>query len=1099
MPGKTQRTALTSILENFDHAIGATEAALDSEGSAAEENAKRMDSLNGKLTQLQSAWQSFARDTINSDFIKKLLDGATALVKFTDSIGGLPTLLIAATSALMLFKGGLILDKVFKAFSGGLSSIQNGLITLVTALPNAISAFKSFSAGVISAGLAIEAAVPLLSVIALAITGVVAGINAYTKAQKEATTASIENSQTAGETIESKEKEKEKIEDEIKTLEKEKQAYIDNMEAKNEGTDNSEFVEAKNAEIKKRQENIDKIDEENKKLLVQREAAARSIKTNKADSTGLGWNQWYGASTQEEANTLRENIKNINKELKDTGGNTGAYKRKLEELRGEYEKQAQAREENGEKAEAENETIKAINKELAANSEKYEEDKKAADEFYDILKSGGNISDENINWLKNFYNLTDDQISKLKEGNDVLNNSENAVDDYTEAISKLEQQATSYESIVTGNVQQVKDYQTNVDLLKQANQELASSTGLTADTFLQLQSAGLLKYLTEVGGEVQADTQEFKNNAQALIASAEAALKNEWAQEQMQLILAASNNTLDDQASKLGLVNTESSKFDKSKTITQLQQEAMTLVAGSESWKAYYKSMGGEDVDLNVENIKAQQDKLQDYLNQSTKNFEARIKAVNSIKLDTTKTETSGESTKSTQEEYKAEIDLLYEYENALDNAKEEVDRLKDALSDTDDYEEQERYINQLIEALNNQIAKTKDLKDAQSSQIQDYINQLRDQGFYIDYNAEKNELLINNMQHLADFSGDTAKALEKIIKKIQDLNSNNRTLDGSIRDLTGDVKDYYDQLADIPEKKLEKFNDLMKEFQQSQLDAVQDQIDDLNNAMKNDERLKALEAEIEALEKQNDTIDKQKEMEEKLLAVEEARQKLQNAMTQKTLQVYREGQGFVWETDPDAIKDAQDELKDAEDALNEQIRDDKLDKLKEEQENIKNSYQDQIDALEDFLENQNYIIDKANREGIQSFEDLRKKLEEFGLDSEENLKKASDWLNQYNDALSKVNQTATTALNSSKLATNGLIYSSATQSRIDQAMSGMNVDTTMTGVPIAQYDKLDKDTGGQNIYIDTIELPNVSNANEFVEALKDLPRLATAKSSSRK
>ena len=46
---------------------------------------------------------------------------------------------------------------------------------------------------------------------------------------------------------------------------------------------------------------------------------------------------------------------------------------------------------------------------------------------------------------------------------------------------------------------------------------------------------------------------------------------------------------------------------------------------------------------------------------------------------------------------------------------------------------------------------------------------------------------------------------------------------------------------------------------------------------------------EIEALEKENDTIDKQKEMEEKLLAVEEARQKLQNAMTQKTLQVYRE------------------------------------------------------------------------------------------------------------------------------------------------------------------------------------------------------------------
>ncbi len=1059
-----------------------------------------MDSLNGKLTKLQSAWQSFARDTVNSDFIKNLLDGATALVKFTDSIGGLPTLLIAATSALMLFKGGLILDKVFKAFSGGLSSIQNGLITLVTALPNAVSAFNSFSAGVISAGTAIEAAVPLLSVIALAITGVVAGINAYTKAQKEATSAAIENSQKAGETIETKEKEKEKIEDEIKTLEKEKQAYIDNMKAKNEGADNSEFVKAKDSEIKKRQENIDKIDEENKKLLEQREAAARSIKTNRADSTGLGWNQLYGASTQEEANTLRENIKSINKELKDTGSNTGAYKRKLEELRGEYEKQAQAREKNGEKAEAENETIKALNKELEENSKKYEEDKKAADEFYDILKSGGNISDENIKWLQDFLNLTDDQINKLKEGNDVLGNSVVAVDDYTEAISKLEQQATSYESIVTGNIQQIKDYQTNVDLLVQANQELASSTGLTADTFLQLQSAGLLQYLTEVGGEVQADTQKFEDNTQALIASAEAALKNEWAQEQMQLVLAASNNTLDDQAKKLGLVNTENSKFDKTKTITQLQQEAMTLVAGSESWKAYYKSMGGEDTNLNLENIKSQQDKLQSYLEQSTKNFEARIKAINSIKIDTTPKKTSKGSAKSAKEEYKATIDVLYNYENALNNAKDEVDRLKDALSDTDSYDEQEKYIKQLIDALNNQIAKTNDLKNAQANQIRDYINQLKEQGFAIDYNSEKNELYINNMQHLADFSGDTAKSLEKLIDKIQSLNDNNRSLDSSVRDLTGSVKDYYDQLADIPEQKLEKFNDLMKEFQQSQLDQVQNQIDDLQHAMDNDERLKALEAEIEALEKQNDTIDKQKEMEEKLLAVEEARQKLQNAMTQKTLQVYsEEAGGWTWTTDPDAIKDAQDELKDAQDALNDQIKSDKLDQLKEEQENIKNSYQDQIDSLEKFLEDQNYLIDKANREGIQSFDDLRKKLAEFGLDSEENLKKASDWLNQYNEALAKLNQTATTTLSNSSTATNGLIYSSATQSRIDQALSGMNVDTTMASVPTVQYDKIDKDNSGQNIYIDTIELPNVSNANEFVEALKDLPRLATAQSSLRK
>lgn len=44
---------------------------------------------------------------------------------------------------------------------------------------------------------------------------------------------------------------------------------------------------------------------------------------------------------------------------------------------------------------------------------------------------------------------------------------------------------------------------------------------------------------------------------------------------------------------------------------------------------------------------------------------------------------------------------------------------------------------------------------------MNNYINQLRAQGFAIDYNASKNELFINNMQHLADFSGDTAKILK--------------------------------------------------------------------------------------------------------------------------------------------------------------------------------------------------------------------------------------------------------------------------------------------------------------------------------------------------
>ena len=850
-----------------------------------------MDSLNGKLTKLQSAWQSLARDTVNSNFVKVLLDIATALVKITDNVGGLVPTITAITGALVVLEARKIGDKI-TAFGENLTSIKNGFKILKQHILGTKDATVIYMDATTKAATSAELFSLAMGSIVAVTSLVVMGINAIVSAQENFRKASLESANSHLEEANSYNEKISVEEKAIENLEKEKTA-MENIADTDDGT--KDKTEQKQKEIQARKDNIDKMKQERKEAaaLALGDVSGRKGSTDFFGGTlseGFGF---FGVETEEREKVV-SGLQDINTELATATTNSGKYNRILKEQKKKYSELLTQQKSNNEDYSATEKILKKLSKEQSRISKNYEKDTELAKVYYNALKNG--ISEveagqDMVDWMQEFYGLTEEQMTQLEEGNDVLSDSKNAVDNYTEAISKLEQQATSYESIVTGNIQQIKDYQTNVDLLVQANQELASSTGLTADTFLQLQSAGLLQYLTEVGGEVQADTQKFEDNAQALIAGAEAALKNEWAQEQMQLILAASNNTLDDQAKKLGLVNTKSSKFDKTKTITQLQQEAMTLVAGTESWNAYYKSMGGKDVDLNLENIKAQQDKLQDYLNQSTKNFEARVKAVNSIKLDKTpkKTSKGKTNTKSTKEEYKATIDTLYKYENALDNAKEEVDRLSDAVGNTDNYEEQVKYINQLIEALNNQIAKTNDLKNAQANQIRDYINQLRNQGFAIDYNSDKNELLINNMEHLADFSGDTAKSLEKIINKIQSLNDNNRTLDNSVRSLTSNVKKYYDQLANIPEEKLKKFNELMDDFQQSQLDAVQDQITDIEEAMKKDPRLEVLEKQIEALEKQNDTIDKQKEMEEKLLAVEEARQKLENQRKNRTLQVYRE------------------------------------------------------------------------------------------------------------------------------------------------------------------------------------------------------------------
>lgn len=87
-----------------------------------------------------------------------------------------------------------------------------------------------------------------------------------------------------------------------------------------------------------------------------------------------------------------------------------------------------------------------------------------------------------------------------------------------------------------------------------------------------------------------------------------------------------------------------------------------------------------------------------------------------------------------------------------------------------------------------------------------------------------------------------------------------------------------------------------------------------------------------------------------------------------------------------------------------------------------------------------------------------------------------------------------------SGVSNDGLIYSSEIQNRIDQALSSVIPDTTTTGLSNnnINYDSLGDKGTNQTIYISNIELPNVENVDDFVEALKDLPRLATSNSALR-
>ena len=124
LSGKTQTEVFQATMDNFTHAIEANETAMESQGSAARENAKYLDSIEGKIKAFQSAWEQLSYHIVSSDFIKGVVSVGTELIKILDKlvqdIGTLPTLLGILAGAF----GVLKLSKLVTGFLGLSEAIE---------------------------------------------------------------------------------------------------------------------------------------------------------------------------------------------------------------------------------------------------------------------------------------------------------------------------------------------------------------------------------------------------------------------------------------------------------------------------------------------------------------------------------------------------------------------------------------------------------------------------------------------------------------------------------------------------------------------------------------------------------------------------------------------------------------------------------------------------------------------------------------------------------------------------------------------------------------------------------------------------------------
>lgn len=188
---KTQLNNFLALMNNFDHAIDATNTALNSAGSAAKENEAYMAGLEAKVQALKQTFQELATNVINSDLVKTILDVVNALLKLDNATGNIISkiLLITGTawggaSLLNVSKLLPVVSSQFNKFGQVMQLTENGAMNLKQALIQ-VSSVMGANGEVVKAGSAMTGMFSSMLPVILGIAAVLAIGGALYKATED--------------------------------------------------------------------------------------------------------------------------------------------------------------------------------------------------------------------------------------------------------------------------------------------------------------------------------------------------------------------------------------------------------------------------------------------------------------------------------------------------------------------------------------------------------------------------------------------------------------------------------------------------------------------------------------------------------------------------------------------------------------------------------------------------------------------------------------------------------------------------------------------------------------------------------------------------
>lgn len=867
LAGKTQLDVFSSVLSNFNTAIEANTIAVESNGSAWEENNKRADSISAKLNLLKSQFQELVLGKGGlQEFAKILLDLSINTLKLVNDLGGLKTIITALIGLAVVNKADAIVS-LFKNLPLLITSTTTSMKGYLTAVYATITGNKELTAALELEGIAINGAKLAFGSLFAVLTAGIAIYSRLKQEQEQATQNAIDSansfksySDTLGNTLS-------KIQSESTT----KSQLLEINKSLNDSYDNES----------EKLKDINDLRAENVELLHQ-EAVARAEQTQHE----------IGAEATKQRRYLQSSNIGQESDYEKSEGLTGTPEERLKKATGSL-KEFEANQENLSNAELRRySALSSYYNKLSADVENAKNVVETYDEAQKIANSStdewSKTVQENSAELENQgsqVQFTDEEIQQyaddmgisFEEAKDQLKSFNGGIDDTATDIDKLAKSIgvsvdelqnfadtmglsidSAAEILPRFNEwnEAVDDIQSSYEVLTQAVEEYNEQGGYTTDTLQQLLALdpAYLAALQEENGQLTINTQMLMTKVQA------------QAEEAKQIIYNTAIEKLNAVASGEAGNATETAGQQHNNAVAGIDAETGSLNENTKAKlanavaEARGRGGGAAEGEINkiLSEMTNQLKAVDNWANTTAKNFSKGMgKAAKATNKATKAVKEQKSATETLKDKYKTVIDfIIKQYDKQIDKIKEAKDAAIKSVESQIKALEKEK--DSKVKAIDAEITALQRERDAREKYWQDQLDKLEKENDERERNIalqEKQQALAlaqqTNVMVLKDgqfqYTQDESAVAgaEQDLAQQEDQNEYERQkeLIEELRDTELEwyderiqsLEDYKDQVEEYYEnqiEQLEEYKEYLEEYYEAQIEALKAEKDAVNETL---------------------------------------------------------------------------------------------------------------------------------------------------------------------------------------------------------------------------------------------------------------------------